>query len=275
MAHLHRPFRSISALARNRSRRQKNRRFPTIIHLHFSKLIRDLTIVQHRIGSWSAADIIGIETQMHTSDDTDDATLEFYAHNAPVYTASGAGGVSRHLHKFLDLLPEGAKILDLGCGGGRDSEAMLRQGFDVTPTDGVKEVAAKAEQRLGVAVRVMRFNELDYVEEFDAVWANASLLHVPRLALPAILAAVRAALKPGGLHFASYKAGGIEGRDRFGRYFNYLSLEQMADIYRQSGSWNIIEITDYIGGGYEGGEGPWVAMTASKPNPDTTTNRPA
>ena len=52
--------------------------------------------------------------------------------------------------------------------------------------------------------------------------------------LPQILALVFEALKPGGLHFASYKGGGAEGRDRYGRYFNYLSQEDVTEAYRRS-----------------------------------------
>ena len=194
----------------------------------------------------------------------DPATLDFYASEAPVYAASGAGGVSRHLHDFLATLPSGAKILELGCGGGRDSAEMRRLGFDIVPTDGVSEIAEQAEARIGLPVRVMRFDELDYDVEFDAVWANASLLHVPRASLPDILSLIRMALRPGGRHFASFKAGGAEGRDSFGRYFNYLSKAQTLDAYAQSGGWQSVEIADYTGGGYQGGQGPWVAITAAR-----------
>ena len=53
--------------------------------------------------------------------------------------------------------------------------------------------------------------------------------------LPQILALIFKALKPGGLHFASYKGGGAEGRDRYVRYFNYLSREDVTEAYRRSG----------------------------------------
>ena len=79
----------------------------------------------------------------------DERTLRFYADEAPVYTASGKGGVNRHLHAFLDKLAPGARILELGCGGGRDSAAMLERGFDIDPTDGVPQMARKAEARIG------------------------------------------------------------------------------------------------------------------------------
>ncbi len=195
----------------------------------------------------------------------DEATLRFYADEAPVYSSSGPGGVSRHLTGFLELLQPGAKILELGCGGGRDAEWMLAQGFDVEPTDGVAEMAAKAEARIGRPVCVVRFDEINAVQRYDAVWANASLLHVPRSGLPAILASILRALKPCGLHFASYKSGGAEGRDRFGRYFNYPSLDDLVEAYRRSGDWRIISTIEYEGGGYDGATGPWVAITAAAP----------
>jgi SAM-dependent methyltransferase len=195
----------------------------------------------------------------------DDQTLRFYAEFAPTYVASGAGGVSRHLPAFLECLPAGSTILELGCGGGRDARAMMAAGHHVDPTDGVPEIARQAEELLKVPVRVMRFEDLDASAAYDAVWANASLLHIPRLGLPSILTKIRAALKPGGLHHATYKGGGQEGRDRHGRYFNYLSSSEVVEMYARSGQWEILSVSDYLGGGYDPGvEGPWVAIMARK-----------
>jgi SAM-dependent methyltransferase len=191
--------------------------------------------------------------------------LRFYADTAETYTASGPGGASRGLATFLEKQRPGARILELGCGGGRDAEAMLAAGFDVDPTDGTPEIALKAEERLGRKVRVMRFDELEAVAAYDAVWANASLLHVPRDSLPEVLGRVFRALKPGGLHFASYKGGGSEGRDSHGRYFNYLSRAELLETYSRSAPWEVESVVEYVGGGYEGTQGPWVAITARRP----------
>jgi SAM-dependent methyltransferase len=209
-----------------------------------------------------------METPGPTSSDhaaRDQETLGFYADEAPVYAASGPGGASRHLDAFLQLLAPGARILELGCGGGRDSEEMLARGFQLDATDGVPEIARKAEERIGRPVRVMRFDELDAVEAYDGVWAHASLLHVPRPALPGILSLVFRALKPGGTHFANFKGGGREGRDAFGRYFNYLTADEVSAAYRRSAEWDIQSLTEYLGGGYDGAQGPWVGITARKP----------
>lgn len=194
----------------------------------------------------------------------DAATLEFYASEAPIYAASGPGGRSRHLDPFLARLPPHAAILELGCGGGRDSEHMIARGFDVEPTDGVAEIARKAEERLGRSVRVLRFDQLDAIEAYDAIWANASLLHVPRSALADVVASIWRALRPNGWHFASFKGGSQEGRDSFGRYFSYLAATELRAAYDAAGAWKAVELSEYEGGGYEGGLGPWVAISVRK-----------
>lgn len=191
----------------------------------------------------------------------DAATLAFYADEAPVYAASGPDGTSRHLAAFLDLLAPGARILELGCGGGRDAAAMLARGFDVDPTDGTAKLAAAAEARIGRPVRTMRFDALSAAGEYDAVWAHASLLHVPRPGLPDVLGRIHRALRPHGLHFGSYKAGGVEGRDGFGRYFNYPSTAELLEAYSRSGRWEQVAVEEYEGGGYDGRRGPWIAVT--------------
>lgn len=201
---------------------------------------------------------------MHNPSDA--ATMRFYAENAPTYVGSGANGQSRHLPSFLKLLSERSKVLELGCGGGRDAEAMIAAGHDVEPTDGTPEIANQAEQRLGIPVRVMRFDELDAVEKYDAVWANASLLHVPRSELSGVLRKVWTALKRGGVHLASYKAGGQEGRDSFGRYYSYLSAEEVKRAYDGAGPWDVLSCVEYMGGGYQSAtKGPWVAITLRRP----------
>lgn len=194
----------------------------------------------------------------------DQATLDFYAREAPTYVASGIGGCSRFLVPFLKRLPNGSRVLELGCGGGTDSEEMIRQGFEVDPTDGVDEMARKAEEKLGRPVARLRFDQLEAEDAYDAVWANASLLHVPRPALPGILKRIYRALRSGGWHFANYKAEGAEGRDRFGRYFNYPTVLDLRAAYTASAAWSDYEDVEYEGGGYDGNKGPWVAIIVRK-----------
>ena len=195
----------------------------------------------------------------------DEATLRFYAEQAQTYVVAARDGPSRLLDWLPNLLQPGAHILELGCGDGRDSQAMLTLGFRVDSTDGVEAMARQAEARLGRPVRVMRFDQLDDRGVYDGVWANASLLHVPGPALPDILSRIFLALKPGGVHVATYKAGEAEGRDSLGRYFNYPSAEVLEAAYRRSADWEALSIQSYAGGDYLGGQRPWLAVTARRP----------
>ncbi len=194
----------------------------------------------------------------------DQQTLDFYAGQAGTYIGHRPDEIAQELPSFLELIPPHARILELGCGGGVDVAHMIALGFDVEPTDGVAEMAAKAETRLGRSVRVMRFEELDAVEEFDAVIANASLLHVPLAELAAILALVWRALKPGGWHLATYKTDAAEGRDEHGRYYNYLAREAAAAYYGSAGRWASISYDERVGVGYFSKPAQWLKIVARK-----------
>lgn len=141
---------------------------------------------------------------------------------------------------------------------------MIDRGFVVEPTDGVVAMAKKAEERLGRSVRVMRFDELKAIADYDAVVASASLLHAPIAGLQNILASIWHALKPEGWHVASFKAGGAEGRDSLGRYYNYPDRVSLERFYREAGAWSVMEVEEYMGGGYDGRRGPWIMITVQK-----------
>ena len=190
----------------------------------------------------------------------DPATLAFYDGEAQTYAANSAP--TRRLNAFLDLLPPGGAVLELGCGAGLDAEAMLARGFDVTPTDGSAGLAAQAQARLGRPVKVMLFEELEAVSAFDGVWANACLLHAPDAALPGILGRVRRALKPGGWFEASFKAGDGGNRDALGRYYNFPSDARLREAYEVAGPWADLQLNSSQGGGYDGVARTWLVMRA-------------
>ena len=108
-----------------------------------------------------------------------DATISYYNQNALEYFVKTVNVPMQNLYdKFEIYLKSGDKILDLGCGSGRDSKYFLSKGYDVVSVDGSIEICRLAEKYIGKYVRNIFFDELDYVNEFDAVWASASLLHV-------------------------------------------------------------------------------------------------
>ncbi|MBN9335706.1 bifunctional 2-polyprenyl-6-hydroxyphenol methylase/3-demethylubiquinol 3-O-methyltransferase UbiG [Devosia sp.] len=191
----------------------------------------------------------------------DDTTLRFYAKNAETYAQHATTPNGAQLDGFLALVPAAGKILELGCGNGRDAARMLEPGFDVDATDGTAELAAEAERRIGRKVRVLRFEHLDAIALYDGIWASASLLHVPAETLVDILTRIRKALRPGGIFTASFKAGTGEGRDDLGRYYNYPSAERLLQDYRAAG-WNKVTIEKIMGSGYDAKPTEWLWVTA-------------
>jgi SAM-dependent methyltransferase len=193
----------------------------------------------------------------------DDDTLAFYRQHAAAYAARGQPASASELQRFLALLPPRAKILELGCGAGQDSEAMILHGFEVTPTDGTPELAARAAQRLGIPVDVLLFENLDAVRAYQGVWASACLLHLPRAALAGVLDRIFAALTPGGVFYASFKAGAEEGRDGLGRFYNYPSAEWLRAACKPS-RWQQIDLWTTAGGGFDNVATDWLHLIAVK-----------
>ncbi|MFB9949898.1 class I SAM-dependent methyltransferase [Rhizobium puerariae] len=192
-----------------------------------------------------------------------DPTGRFYAENAATYADWFTTPSLKRLAVFLARLEPGAQVLELGCGNGRDSAAMLERGFRVVPTDGTPEMASEAGKRLGMPVRVLRFEDVDAVDAFDGVWANACLLHVPRAGLASVFGKIHAALRPGGVFYASFKAGKAEGHDGLGRYYNYPSRDWLRETY-ETLPWGSIEIDAVHGGGYDNQPTDWLHVLAVK-----------
>ena len=172
----------------------------------------------------------------------DEETLQFYRGNAEAYAKRTFTSRQARLMAFLAPLPPGASILELGCGAGGDTAEMLARGFDVRATDGSPEMAAVASKHLGRTVETLLFHDLNAVDAYDAVWANACLLHVPRAELADVIARIWCALKPAGYFFASYKIGDAEGRDALNRYYNYPSPDWLRTNYTSAGNWSSLEI---------------------------------
>lgn len=148
-------------------------------------------------------------------------TLEFYNTHATQYAAETIDFDVSNIRKlFLTLIPKGSHILDLGCGSGRDSRFFLDHGYSVTAVDASSELAKHASEVIGKTVENRSFQELDYVETFEGIWACASLLHCPKAEINAVMNKITQALKPNGIVYMSFKHGNGERVDERGRFFN-------------------------------------------------------
>lgn len=194
----------------------------------------------------------------------DEDTLQFYRGNAKAYAGREITSRRARLTAFLALLPPGAAILELGCGAGGDTAEMLARGFDVRATDGSPEMAGVASKRLGRTVDTLLFHDLDEVEAYDGVWANACLLHVLRPELADVLARIWRALKPTGYFFASYKEGDGDGRDTLNRYYNYPSQDWLRATYADAGKWSSLSIETGEVKGFDDKMAPMLFVVAQK-----------
>lgn len=102
---------------------------------------------------------------------------------------------------------KGRKVVDLGCGAGRDAEVFVKNKFDYLGTDISKGMIAIAKKRVPKGqFLVMDLYKLKLPKEsFDGFWAAASLLHIPKSRAGKVLGSIRELLKKNGVGFISLK----------------------------------------------------------------------
>jgi SAM-dependent methyltransferase len=141
----------------------------------------------------------------------------------------------RQLLAFIAAMPAGGLVLDLGCGPGHAAAAMAKAGLQVEATDASGEMVALASRHRGVRARQALFEDIDAQDRYDGIWANFSLLHAPRAAMPGNLARLARALKPGGQFHIGLKSGTGERRDGLGRLYTYFAEAEIAGLLQAAG----------------------------------------
>jgi len=146
-------------------------------------------------------------------------TLKYYQDNAQTFFDGTVNVDMSSLYEaFTRHLAPGARVLDAGCGSGRDAKAFQEMGYQVEAFDASSAMVELAREHTGLPVKVMTFANVDWKEEFDGIWCCASLLHVPAVELPGVMRRLADALKPGGVWYVSFKYGDGE-REVDGRRF--------------------------------------------------------
>ena len=160
-------------------------------------------------------------------------TLDYYNENAKLFVqGTVAVDFSETQERFISAL-SGKRILDFGCGSGRDTKYFLDAGLDVSASDGSDELCRIAGEYTGITVKHMLFQELDETEKYDGIWACSSILHLPKDELKDVLKKMVRALCDGGVIYTSFKYGTFEG-ERNGRYFTDFTEETFKEFVRDT-----------------------------------------
>lgn len=184
-------------------------------------------------------------------------TVRAYDLDAAAYADAGAqlpDGVRADIEEFAARLGAGARVLEIGSGGGRDALAMEELGLLVRRTDitpGFVELLRSRGHEADVLDPLV--DDLSTRSgPYDAVWANASLLHVARADLPTVLTRLAEVTRAGGLLRFSLKEGDGDGWSTHGaishpRHFTYWRADAVRDAVAGSG-WSDVDIRSGLAG---------------------------
>ena len=135
-------------------------------------------------------------------------TIEYYEKNASKFVEGTVGVEFTGIQdRFLECLPRKSRVLDFGCGSGRDTKYFLEKGYQVDAMDGSLELCKLASEYAGVQVEHKLFQELDAQEYYDGIWACSSILHLDKAALEDVFRLMVRALKSEGVLYTSFKYG--------------------------------------------------------------------
>ena len=191
----------------------------------------------------------------------DKRTIAVYDTNASEYVRClAAPETYPKLESFIDAMPPGGHVLDLGCGPGTWAGRMMERGLKVDALDASEGMAALAWERFGLKVRIGTFDAVTGSAVYDGIWAHYSLLHAPREAMPGHLAALRRALKPSGRMLIALKLGDGARRDKLGRFYTYYSAPELNDLLAEA-RFDVIERATGQDVGFDGSAHDWIAVT--------------
>lgn len=191
-------------------------------------------------------------------------SIEYYNRYAvPYYEETVDINMEEIMEPFVELLPENAEILDMGCGSGRDTVMLEEKGFCVTPLDGSEEMCKLAEVNTDHEVLQMTYEEMEFEDVFDGIWACAALVHLTEEEMRETLGKMVSALKEDGILYLSVHRGDRDGIYN-GRYFRDYTRKELSGLIEEFPELKLVNIwiTDDVRPGYA--DRQWLNVLAKK-----------
>lgn len=165
----------------------------------------------------------------------------YNTHTQQYVKTTGEVDMSDQYTMFLPHLKLGSSILDARCGSGRDSLAFKQRGYTVQAFDASEAMVEAVSALAQIPVRKLLFQEMDYDQEFDGIWACASLLHVPKQELHKVFSLLAQALEPKGILYCSFK-NREESFEKDGRVFSCFTPASMQEFIQGRQEFFLIEM---------------------------------
>jgi ubiquinone/menaquinone biosynthesis C-methylase UbiE len=166
-----------------------------------------------------------------------------FAEYAKIYR----GGFEKKIEQFSKQFKKGSRILDIGCGSGRDAKYFSDKGFEVVGIDLSEELIKICQETSKGTFMLMDFEKIEFPDHsFDGVWAIASLVHVPKKNLSKALRKIKKIIKKNGHIFATFRFGDKEvilkdlrGDVELERFYSYFQTHELKEIFTKEGFKNI------------------------------------
>lgn len=147
---------------------------------------------------------------------------------------------------FLSLLPQGAHILDVGCGAGIKTQYITDEGYNAMGVDFSEKMIEIAKREYsGLDFAVLDMYDIGTLEKnFDGIFVQAALLHIPKARAMEVLTNMKDKLNAGGFLYLAVKgmrADGMEEEMRkeddygyeYERFFSYFSLDELKGYFKE------------------------------------------
>ena len=171
------------------------------------------------------------------------STIDYYDRNAGEYFARTSDVIFDEIYsRFLRYIPDGGRIMDLGCGSGRDVKWFRDHGYEAYGLDASRELVSKASDEYDIPVFTGLIEEWTTATPFDGVWCCASLMHLDDSALERFFVNLKYNLKTGGVLFMSVKSCIETGLDEQGRYLRNFTEEDVREIINRHSELEVREL---------------------------------